>query len=41
MTIKWNAEEFIFDSLYGADVGADSIANELYARLYNGYETPD
>lgn len=41
MTIKWNVEELMFDSLYEAEVWADSIANEMYARLYNGYETPD
>jgi len=41
MTIKWNVEELMFDSLYEADVWADSIANEMYARLYNGYDTPD
>ena len=41
MTIKWNVEELMFDSLYEADVWADSIANEMYARLYNGYDKPD
>jgi len=41
MPIKWNVEELMFDSLYEADVWADSIANEMYARLYNGYDTPD
>jgi len=41
MSIRWNVEELLFDSLYEAEVWADSIANEMYARLYNGYETPD
>ena len=41
MSIRWNVEELLFDSLYEAEVWADSIANEMYARLYNGYDTPD
>ena len=41
MTIKWNREEILFDTLYEADTWADSIANEIYGRIYNGYDTPD
>ncbi|MEK9198444.1 hypothetical protein SFC08_16040 [Lysinibacillus halotolerans] len=41
MTIKWYSENLIFDSLHEADVWADSIANEICARLYDGYITPD
>ncbi|PID13874.1 hypothetical protein CSV63_15740 [Sporosarcina sp. P34] len=41
MTYKWKVENFIFDSLFEADVWADSIANEMYAKLYDGYETSD
>jgi len=41
MSIRWNVEELMFDSLYEAEVWADSLANEMYARLYNGYDTPD
>ncbi|MBG9691272.1 hypothetical protein J1907_12565 [Lysinibacillus sphaericus] len=41
MTIKWNIEQIIFDTLYEADTWADSIANEIYGRIYNGYDTPD
>lgn len=41
MTIRWNHEDVIFDSLYEADVWADSIGNEIYAGLYDGYDTKD
>ncbi|PIC57957.1 hypothetical protein CSV80_06525 [Sporosarcina sp. P12(2017)] len=41
MTYKWKIENFIFDSLFEADVWADSIANEMYAKLYDGYDTSD
>ncbi|EFI69515.1 hypothetical protein BFZC1_07048 [Lysinibacillus fusiformis ZC1] len=41
MTIKWNREEILFDTLYEADTLADSIVNEIYGRIYNGYDTPD
>ncbi|WP_042477054.1 hypothetical protein [Bacillus ndiopicus] len=38
---KWNKENIIFDGLHEADVWADSITNEIYARLYDSYDTPD
>ncbi|AHN20383.1 hypothetical protein [Lysinibacillus varians] len=41
MQLKWKRENIIFDSLYEADVWADSIGNEIYARLFDGYDTPD
>ena len=41
MTLTWKRESILFDSLHEADVWADSIANEMYARLYDGYDTPD
>lgn len=41
MTIKWNTEEIIFDTMYEADMWADSIANEIYGKIYDGYDTPD
>ena len=41
MTIKWNIEEMVFDTMYEADMWADSIANEIYSKIYNGYDTPD
>lgn len=34
-------EEIIFDTMQEADVWADSIANEMYGRLYDSYITPD
>lgn len=41
MRLRWKRENVIFDSLYEADVWADSIGNEFYARLYDGFDTPD
>lgn len=41
MTIKWKIEEVVFDTMYEADMWADSIANEIYGRIYDGYSTPD
>ena len=41
MTIRWNKEDIFFDSLHEADVWADSIGNEMGAKLYDGYDTPD
>lgn len=41
MTLTWKTENTIFDSLFEANVWADSLANEMYARLYDGYDTPD
>lgn len=36
MTLRWGKEDIVFDSLYEADIWADSIGNEIYARLYDG-----
>jgi hypothetical protein len=41
MEIKWKNEDVIFDSLWESEVWADSIANEMHARLMDGYITPD
>ncbi|WP_303969690.1 hypothetical protein [Sporosarcina ureae] len=41
MTHRWKTEDIIFDSMFEADVWADSLANDMYARLYDGYDTPD
>lgn len=41
MALEWKREDILFDSLYEADVWADSIGNEMYARLYDGYDTLD
>lgn len=38
---RWKAEEIAFDTMREADVWADSIANEMYGRLYDSYSTPD
>jgi len=38
---RWKAEEVVFETMHEADVWADSIANEMYGRLYDGYSTPD
>lgn len=38
---KWKEEDTIFDTMYEADVWADSIANEMYGRIYDSYSTPD
>lgn len=39
--IRGKEEEIIFDTMHEADVWADSIANEMYGRLYDRYNTPD
>ncbi|MCK1998849.1 hypothetical protein MPH47_16745 [Psychrobacillus psychrodurans] len=41
MNIRWKREEIIFETLYEADVWADSLANEIYGRIYDGYITSD
>lgn len=41
MALRWKREEILFHSLFEADVWADSIGNEIYARLYDAYDTPD
>ncbi|PEV98082.1 hypothetical protein CN425_21695 [Bacillus cereus] len=39
--MKWEREDIIFETIREAEVWADSIANEMYGRLFDGYETPD
>ncbi|PEC19790.1 hypothetical protein [Bacillus cereus] len=39
--MKWKREDIIFETMREAEVWADSIANEMYGRLFDGYETPD
>nr|WP_206774567.1 hypothetical protein [Bacillus cereus group sp. N8] len=41
MTVKWKREDIIFETIREAEVWADSIANEMYGRVFGGYETPD
>ncbi|MGE6539544.1 hypothetical protein [Bacillus luti] len=39
--MKWKSEDIIFETIREAEVWADSIANEMYGRVFDGYETPD
>ena len=34
-------EDVIFETIRKTEVWADSIANEMYGRLFDGYETLD
>ncbi|HDW3052939.1 TPA: hypothetical protein RMI67_000475 [Bacillus cereus] len=39
--MRWKKEEVIFETIRETEVWADSIANEIYGRLFDGYETLD
>ncbi|WP_242213642.1 hypothetical protein [Bacillus cereus group sp. BfR-BA-01383] len=39
--MKWKGEDIIFETMREAEVWADSLANEMYGRVFDGYETPD
>lgn len=39
--MRWKKEEIIFETIRETEVWADSIANEMYGRLFDGYETLD
>lgn len=39
--MRWKKEEVIFETIREAEVWADSIANEMCGRLFDGYETLD
>jgi len=39
--VRWKKEEIIFETIRETEVWADSIANEMYGRLFDGYETLD
>ncbi|WP_212936323.1 hypothetical protein [Bacillus hominis] len=39
--MKWKREDITFETMREAVVWADSIANEMYRRVFDGYETPD
>lgn len=41
ITLKWEREDIIFETIREAEVWADSIANEMYGKVFDGYETPD
>ncbi|KOO47060.1 hypothetical protein [Viridibacillus arvi] len=38
---KWKKEEILFDTMYEADIWADSIVNEMHGGNYDSYSTPD
>ncbi len=39
--MRWKREKVIFDTIREAEVWADGVANEMYERVFNGYETLD
>ncbi|MFB5251117.1 hypothetical protein ACE38F_12070 [Bacillus mycoides] len=39
--MKWKREDTIFETIRESELWADSIANEMYGRVFDGYETPD
>ncbi|AFQ18586.1 hypothetical protein P9Y62_17035 [Bacillus thuringiensis] len=39
--MRWKKEDVIFETIRETEVWADSIANEMYGRLFDGYETLD
>ncbi|AFQ28467.1 hypothetical protein P4493_07135 [Bacillus thuringiensis] len=39
--MRWKKEDVIFETIRKTEVWADSIANEMYGRLFDGYETLD
>ncbi|MCU5379089.1 hypothetical protein OCA08_18315 [Bacillus cereus] len=39
--MRWKREDVIFETMREAEVWADSIANEMYGRVFGGYETLD
>ncbi|MDA1677141.1 MULTISPECIES: hypothetical protein [unclassified Bacillus cereus group] len=39
--MKWKKEDVIFETIREAEVWADGVANEMYGRVFDGYETLD
>ncbi|MED3315368.1 hypothetical protein COF07_03085 [Bacillus wiedmannii] len=39
--MKWKREGVIFETIREAEVWADGVANEMYGRVFDGYETLD
>ncbi|ACK93497.1 hypothetical protein COC60_11965 [Bacillus thuringiensis] len=39
--MRWKKEEVIFETIRETEVWGDLIANEMYGRLFDGYETLD
>ncbi|HDR6316819.1 TPA: hypothetical protein QCU53_003612 [Bacillus thuringiensis] len=39
--MRWKREDIIFETIREAEVWADGVANEMYGRVFDGYETLD
>lgn len=39
--MRWKREDVIFETVREAEVWADRVANGMYGRVFDGYETPD
>jgi len=39
--VRWKREDAIFETVREAQVWADGFVNEMYGRVFDGYETPD
>ncbi len=39
--MRWKREDVIFETVREAEVWADGFVNEMYGRVFDGYETPD
>ncbi len=39
--VRWKREDVIFETIREAEVWADGVANEMYGRVFDGYETLD
>ncbi|WP_229722213.1 hypothetical protein [Priestia taiwanensis] len=39
--MRWNHDVVTLETMREAEVWADSIANEIYGRIYEGYTTSD
>lgn len=39
--MRWKREDVIFETVREAEVWVDGVANEMYGRVFDGYETPD
>ncbi|WP_133580974.1 hypothetical protein [Aureibacillus halotolerans] len=39
--MNWHQDDVTFETMREAEVWADSLSNEFYSRVINGYITPD
>ncbi len=39
--VRWKREGVIFETIREAEVWADGVANEMYGRVFDGYEELD